>query len=235
MLPIHVDDLLLASNSADALRSVKSDLAAHFKLHDLGPATSILGMKIVRDRPAHSISLSQPGYTESILSNFSMADCNPALTPMEEGCKLSVSMSPQSLEEKLDMKDVPYRELVGKLLYLAIATRPDISYAIGVLCRFVENPGRPHWDAAKRVLRYLRGTTDMALVYSRPLSPDLFTTFAMLTLAAILTTAGLRVALLSVWVVVPSNGGADSSRTSLCQARSRSIRRFLRLAAKFYG
>ena len=177
MLPIHVDDLLLASNSADALRSVKSDLAAHFKLHDLGPATSILGMKIVRDRPARSISLSQPGYTESILSDFSMADCNPALTPMEEGCKLSVSMSPQSLEEKLDMKDVPYRELVGKLLYLAIATRPDISYAIGVLCRFVENPGRPHWDAAKRVLRYLRGTTDMALVYSRPLSPDLFTTF----------------------------------------------------------
>jgi len=51
-----------------------------------------------------------------------MADCNPALTPMEEGCKLSVSMSPQSLEEKLNMKDVPYRKLIGKLLYLVIAT-----------------------------------------------------------------------------------------------------------------
>jgi len=122
MLPIHVDNLLLTSNSADALCSVKSNLAVHFKLHDLGPATSILGMKIVHDHPARSISLSQPGYTESILSNFSMADCNPALTPMEEGCKLSVSMSPQSLEEKLNMKDVPYRKLIGKLLYLVIAT-----------------------------------------------------------------------------------------------------------------
>ena len=177
MLPIHVDDLLLASNSIDALRSVKSELATHFKLHNLGPATSILGMNIVRDHAACTIALSQPGYIESILDDFCMADSNPALTPTEEGCRLSKSMSLQSLEEKIDMKDMPYRELIGKLLYLAIATRPDISYAIGVLCRFVENPGRPHWDATKRVLRYLRGMTNMSLVYSCSLSPDLFTTF----------------------------------------------------------
>jgi Reverse transcriptase (RNA-dependent DNA polymerase)/Malate synthase len=108
MLPIHVDDLLLASNSTDALLSVKSELAAHFKLHDLGPATSILGMKIVRDRPARSISLSQPGYIESILSDFCMSDCNPALTPMEEGCKLSISMSPRSMEELVTRGSGPY-------------------------------------------------------------------------------------------------------------------------------
>ena len=47
------------------------------------------------------------------------------------------------------MKKVPYRELVGKLLYLAVATHPNISYAIGVLCHFVENPGHLHWGAAK--------------------------------------------------------------------------------------
>jgi hypothetical protein len=53
------------------------------------------------------------------------------------------------------MKAIPYRELIGKLLYFAIATRPDIVYRVGILCRFVENPGPSHWHAAKRVLRYL--------------------------------------------------------------------------------
>jgi hypothetical protein len=73
------------------------------------------------------------------------------------------------------MKGIPYREL-GKLLHLAVATRPDISYAVGVLCRFVEYPGKAHWEAARRVLCYLRGTTSLSLVYSS--SPFLVHHFA---------------------------------------------------------
>ena len=179
LLPIHVDNLLLASNSRSALQSVKSELGSHFKLHDLGPTTSILGMKLVRDRRARTIALSQPGYIESILHDFQMSDCNPSHMPMEESLRLSSSMSPKSVEERLAMKDIPYRELVGKLLYLAVATRPDISYAVGVLCRFVENPGTAHWEAGKRILRYLRGTVPLSLVYSAPRSPvHRFTTFS---------------------------------------------------------
>jgi len=68
---------------------------------------------------------------------------------MEENIKLSRTMCPASPEEQAEMKKVPYRELVGKLLYLAVATHPNISYAIGVLCHFVENPGHLHWGAAK--------------------------------------------------------------------------------------
>jgi hypothetical protein len=143
MMPIHVDDLLLASNSKAAIQRVKSDLATHFKLHDQGPTTSILGIKIDRDRAARTISLSQPGYVESILEQFGMADCNPSLTPMDENQKLSARMSPDTPEGRSEMKAIPYRELIGKLLYLAIATRPDIAYVVGVLCRFVENPGPP--------------------------------------------------------------------------------------------
>jgi Reverse transcriptase (RNA-dependent DNA polymerase) len=158
LLPIHVDDLLLASNSETAIADVKSQLASHFKLHDQGPATSILGMKIERNRAARTISLSQPGYIESILDAFSMSNCNPARTPMEENLKFSAKMSPTTPEGRLAMKGTPYRELIGKLLYLSVATRPDISYALGVLCRFVENAGTEHWNAAKRVLRYLAGT-----------------------------------------------------------------------------
>ena len=177
IVPIHVDDLLLASNSKPAIQRVKAELSSHFDLHDLGATTSILGIKIVRDRSRRTIALSQPGYIESILLDFSMADCNASTTPMDEGEKLSIWMSPSSPEEVAEMKRVPYRELIGKLLYLAVATRPDVSYVVGVLCRFVENLGRGHWAAAKRVLRYLKGTVNMELVYSATGSPDLFTTY----------------------------------------------------------
>ena len=86
-------------------------------------------------------------------------------------------MSPDTLEGQSEMKAIPYHELIGKLLYLAIATCPDIAYVVGVLCRFVENPGPPHWHTTKQVLRYLRGTTNMKLVYSHSPAPDLFTTY----------------------------------------------------------
>ena len=178
ILPIHVDDLLIASNSCDAIQKVKADLTSQFKIHNQGPATSILGIKIKRNRPNRSISLSQPGYIESILEQFSMSECNPAHTLMQENHKLSTSMSPDTPEQQAEMKAYPYRELIRKLLYLAIATRPDIAYTVGVLCRFVENPGMEHWLAAKHVLRYLRGTINMKMVYSCQSSPDLFTTFS---------------------------------------------------------
>ena len=77
MVLIHVDDLLLMSNSKEVLHAIKTELASHFKLHNLGPAMSILGMKIVHDHANHSISLSQPSYIHSILEDFHMADCNP--------------------------------------------------------------------------------------------------------------------------------------------------------------
>jgi hypothetical protein len=63
-------------------------------------------------------------------------------------------------------------------MYLAVATRPDISYTIGVLCRFVENPGPEHWGAAKRVLRYLKGSLGLKMVYSNTESKDRFVTYS---------------------------------------------------------
>ena len=77
------------------------------------------------------------------------------------------------------MKDIPYRQLVGALMYLAVATRPDIAYAVGVLARFGANPGPAHWKAAKHLCRYLQGTKDMKLTYAPdPKSKEMFTTFS---------------------------------------------------------
>jgi hypothetical protein len=74
---------------------------------------------------------------------------------MDEKARLSKKMSAITEEEKEEMKCIPYREAVGKLLYLSIATQPDISYAMGVLCRFNDNPGKEHWHAVIVVCKFL--------------------------------------------------------------------------------
>jgi transposase InsO family protein len=172
VVPVHVDDLVFASKSKDAIERVKNELRARFKIRDQGQTSLILGVQLERDRKSRTISLSQPAYIQSILETFRMQDCNGTKTPMDEKLRLSNKMSPTSAAEKAEMKNIPYREAVGKLLYLSIATRPDISYAVGVLCRFNENPGKEHWSAVKRVLRYLKATKDYKLSYSPSTTSD---------------------------------------------------------------
>jgi hypothetical protein len=72
---------------------------------------------------------------------------------MSPGTRLSKDQCPQTKEEESEMKSVPYRELLGAIAYLAIATRPDIAYTVSVLARFSHNPGRAHWTALKHLLR----------------------------------------------------------------------------------
>jgi len=139
IVPIHVDDLLIASNSRDAIQKVKSDLASHFKIHDQGPTTSILGIKVERDRPNRTISLSQPSYIESILEQFGMSECNPAHTPMEENQKLSTNMLPDTPEQQSEMKAYPYRKLIGKLLYLTTVHTPPLGWKFSGLATVLKS------------------------------------------------------------------------------------------------
>ncbi len=95
-----------------------------------------------------------------------MSDCKPIGTPMEPNCHLSKSMCPEvGSEEQKEMANVPYRSCVMSLMYLALISRPDIAFAVKELSKFQQNPGREHWKAAKRVLRYLKGTLDYGLMY----------------------------------------------------------------------
>lgn len=102
-----------------------------------------------------------------MLERFGMSECKPIGTPMEANLKLS--KSEKSPNEILD--DVPYRELLGSLTYLSVCTRPDISYTVSYLSQFNHNYGTEHWKAAKRVLRYLKGTIDLGLYYGTNTSP----------------------------------------------------------------
>ena len=87
-------------------------------------------------------------------------------------------MCPQNDAEVLEMRQYPYISVVGSLMYLAVTTRPDIAYAAGVLARFNSNPGLAHWQAAKHVLRYLKGTTTHKLIYQPSTSPEPFITYS---------------------------------------------------------
>lgn len=96
-----------------------------------------------------------------------MADCNSVSTPVDLGKKLTKNLSPTSDEERLEMSKVPYQEAIGCLLFLAQGTRPDITFAVNDASRYNNNPGLLHWNAVKRIFRYLKGTLDKKLVYSK--------------------------------------------------------------------
>ncbi len=89
-----------------------------------------------------------------------MGDCNPAHSPMEMGLQL----------ENLNVVDqcYPYRQVIGKLLYIVIASRPDIAYSIGYLSCFIASYNERHWSAVKRLLCYLKGSHNQAITYHCP-------------------------------------------------------------------
>ena len=118
-------------------------------MKDLGPAQQILGMNIVRERIKRKLWLSQEKYIERVLERFNMKSAKPVSTPLASHLKLSKHMCPTKKEEKEGMTKVPYTSAVGSLMYVMVCTRPDIAHALGVVSRFLENPGKEHWKAVK--------------------------------------------------------------------------------------
>jgi hypothetical protein len=110
------------------------------------------------------MSLDQEKYIDIVLTRFGMTDCSSLPTPINESEPLSEKSCPTNYEEHLEMRNIPYREAVGSIMYLAVSTRPDISKAISNVSKFLQNPGKDHWKAVKRILRYLKGTKELKLI-----------------------------------------------------------------------
>lgn len=165
ILLLYVDDMLIAGPNKDRIQELKAQLAREFEMKDLGPANKILGMQIHRDRNNRKIWLSQENYLNKILRRFNMQDCKPISTPLPVNFKLSSSMSPSNEVERREMSRVPYASAVGSLMFAMICTRPDIAQAVGAVSRYMANPGREHWNTVKRILRYIKGTSNVALCY----------------------------------------------------------------------
>jgi hypothetical protein len=162
LLLVYVDDLLFAG-SRTSVDHTKGKFAERFPFKNLGDVTYVLGFEIERDRASKLITLHQHSFIANLLDRTNMSLCNPISTPADPAVTLSASMCPQSDEEKLSMAGVPYRETVGALQYLVCGSRPDISAAVSAVSRFTSNPGPKHWQAVKRILRYLKGTSRVGI------------------------------------------------------------------------
>jgi hypothetical protein len=144
---------------------LKKKLANSFAMKDLGVAKKILGMRITRDRKNQKLTLSQGEYTEKVLERFRMQNAKPVNTPLASHFKLTKEMCPKTQEEIEYMSRVPYSLAVGSLMYAMVFTRPDIAHAVGVVSRYMNNPGKEHWEAVKWILKYLRGTANHAICF----------------------------------------------------------------------
>jgi transposase InsO family protein len=167
LLGVFVDDLFVAHGRQDASewRGVKAALQATYRIKDLGEAAWVLGMQIRRDRTKRTLELGQERYVEKLLHEFGLEDAADAPTPEAAGHTLSKASEARSEAERASMHSRPYLELVGSLLYATLSTRPDCAHAVGVLSRFMQSPGDACWQAAKRVLRFLKGTKHVGLTF----------------------------------------------------------------------
>ena len=161
---IYVDDIFLFSRKSNSITEVVKTITRKYEVKDLGEIHFALGVKLDRGQP-DTVKLTQEKYIESLLERYNMRESRPASTPLNPGIKLSKEDCPKTPSEKEDMSHVPYRELIGSLMYLAQNTRPDIAFAVSKLSQYNSNSGRSQWNQAKHILRYLSKTKNLGLTY----------------------------------------------------------------------
>ena len=160
IIAIFVDDGLIMSETIDAINIVTLELRKRFDIVVNEPNTFV-GVQIERNRHEKTIRIHQSDYALKVLERFNMLDAKSVCTPAEPGLDLRDNTATDASE------NVPYRELVGSLMFLCNVTRPDISFAVNIVSRYVNNFGRNHWEACKRILKYLRGTHNLGIYYCK--------------------------------------------------------------------
>jgi hypothetical protein len=134
-LILYVDDILLVSSDLGLLHETKEFLSKNFEMKDMGEATYVIGIEIFRDRSRGLLGLSQKQYIERVLEKFGMENCSTSVAPLQKGDKFSLMQCPQNEWECKQMERIPYASAVGSLMYGQTCTRPDISFAVGMLSR----------------------------------------------------------------------------------------------------
>uniref|UniRef100_A0A0A9WFE7 Retrovirus-related Pol polyprotein from transposon TNT 1-94 n=1 Tax=Lygus hesperus TaxID=30085 RepID=A0A0A9WFE7_LYGHE len=162
ILAVYVDDIILTSKDPEKLKILKEKMMDEFRMKDLGKIHYCLGLEFDYDFEKGKLKISQRKYINEILKRFKMETANPISTPLDVNVKFEPTEAIPS-----EMDKYPFRSLIGSLMYLAIGTRPDIDHAVIYLSQFNSCYTEVHWKAAKRILRYLKGTMNRKLIYSR--------------------------------------------------------------------
>ena len=161
---VHVDDFLSIASNKEENERFKDQMQSVWTISDLGAVRFVVGIAITWDRPNHTVMLSQTALIDKIVSQFGQKNASPAPIPMDPGLKLRRADYKKLTRDELEqITKLPYRSLVGCLLYLSIGTRPDITYSVQQLSQYLDCYTYAHWNAALRVVRYLSGTRDYKL------------------------------------------------------------------------
>ncbi|CAM6116227.1 unnamed protein product [Calypogeia fissa] len=158
VLLLFVDDLLITGSNSIAIDAMKQTLSHKYEMKDLGPVKRYLGVDFHTTQ--EGIFLHQTSYARQILEDYQMQDCRPASTPLPEGQILSLETNTEAVDS------THYSQLVGKLIYLT-TTRPDLSFAVNLISRYMSSPQHAHLTGAHHILRYLKATSDLGLYYLR--------------------------------------------------------------------
>jgi len=164
LVGVYVDDLIITGAAEDEVEAFKAQMKI-FDMSDLGALSFYLGVEV--HQHATRITLRQTHYAKRILELGGMEGCNPTNTPMEERLRLSKNSTTALVDP------THYRRLIGSLRYL-VHTRPDLAYAVGFVSQFMEQPTVEHQGAVKQILRYLTGTLDFGLDYTKALGGTRF-------------------------------------------------------------
>ena len=145
-----MDDITIVS-SPNLIDNIKTALKNEFKMTDQGEISFVLGITITREHSKWQIYLQQSHYIKALLEWFNMTKSNPVSTPLEPSTWLIKPSSDNEIDS-----NIPYRQAVGMLMYLMLATRPDISASLNKVAQFSTNYDSTHWTAIKRIFRYLQ-------------------------------------------------------------------------------
>lgn len=158
IVSLYVDDLIYTGNDESLLQRFKSCMKKEFDMTDLGKMKYFLGVEVIQD--ADEIFIHQKKYAGEILESFNLLNGNEVKNPIVPGTRLSKSGD----GNKVDL--TTYKQLIGSLMYIT-STRPDLMYVVCLLSRYMADPYEQHMEAAKRVLRYMKGTLGFGVFYRR--------------------------------------------------------------------
>ncbi|TIC28442.1 rve-domain-containing protein [Wallemia mellicola] len=171
IISVYVDDLIILTRTTTTANKIKSKLKVEFEMKDLGNINHILGMKVDYDQEKGTATIDQSGYIAKAIEDLNLQSIKRKSIPMSTNLTLSNEDSPK-IEDHIDeMKTKPYAQAIGKLNWIAQASRPDIAFATSMCGRYTQNPGIKHWNAVRQIYGYLKNTIDTKIEFKKQMKP----------------------------------------------------------------
>ena len=166
IIAVYVDDILIIGEDLSDIEVFKKQIGLRFKTKDLGRLNYILGIK-VENLNENVVKINQKGYIERMIEKYGVLNSKDTDIPIQPNHKLTCDLISENEMHRKVTDVTKYQQVIGSLIYLMTCTRPDISYSVGILSRFMKEPRELHWRFLKRLLKYVKTTKDYSLVFTK--------------------------------------------------------------------